>query len=273
MYHIQIAGAGYLGSRIADYFQQKKQKVTALVHSAASVEKLKSRSISALSVDLLNSNSLTSIPPANFIVISVAPRDYSMEGYRNIYLDGIKNYLSALAKHPKPFLIVYISSTGIYSEDNGNWVDADILPNPKTEKARILLAAENQVLQSGYPACILRLSGIYGPARNRIEKIKQGTIPEKNVWTNLIHVDDAVSMIPILFKSAKTGNIYLGTDNQPFTQQEFLDWLCPQLNVSIPDLESKNLTGKRCSNQKLKELGWKPSFSTFKEGYSSLLSL
>lgn len=271
MYHIQIAGAGYLGSRIAHYFQQKKQRVTALVRSAKSVERLNTQSIVSRQVDFLEPNTLESVPPAHFVVISVAPEDHSLEGYKNIYLTGVKNYLAAFANHPKPFLIVYISSTGIYEENTGGWVDSETFPNPKTEKAKLLLAAEQQVLQSGYPSCVLRLSGIYGPDRNRIQKIKDGNYPETSGWANLIHVHDAVSAIPVLFKSAKTGNVYLGTDDQPFTQQEFLDWLCPKLKLPVPAVESKNLSGKRCSNQKLKELGWKPDFPTFKEGYSSLL--
>ena len=275
MYHILIAGAGYVGSRIADYFCLKNQKVWAIIRTVERQKNLEKIGAVPIVTDLTDFKNIPQIPPVNFVVISYAPLERDEASYRKMYIEGTQNLLRKLKEIAPPQLIVYLSSTGVYPDLKGNWVDETTVPNPDTERGKILLEAEKLVLNSGFPSVIFRLSGIYGPGRNRIQTAKQGelVIDEPYKYINMIHVDDIVSAIPLLFKSAEPGKVYLGVDDDPVTQSEFFDWLSEKLNISIASIPVSNATcGKRLKNKSLKSLGFSFYYPTFREGYSALLN-
>ena len=277
MYHIQIVGAGYTGSRIAAYFRTKKQKVWGLVRSGQSRAVLEKAGIVPVIADLARPESLKTIPPAHFIVISPAPSEGERgeAGYRRLYLEGIGNYLEAVRAHPRPNLLVYLSSTSVYGERGGEWVDEDTPPAPDTEKGKILLAAEEQVLSSGFPAIVFRLGGIYGPGRNGIERLRRGEINSDGAdkYLNHIHVEDIAGAMPVLFNRGEAGKIYLGVDDEPVKRSEMIRWLCGKLGIPEPAavFSSKEIKGRRLSNKRLKSLGYAFKFPSYREGYEDIL--
>lgn len=272
MYTIQIVGAGYTGMRIAHFFKSKKQKVFALTRSAEKAEALKADGIEPIIADLTRSETLKVIPAAHFIVICPAPDESTEATYEAVYLKGIQNYLEAIKKNPKPFLIVYLSSTGVWRDQKGDLFDESVEPAPKSEKARILYEAEQQVLSSGLPAAVLRLSGIYGPKRNRLDAFRKGEWPQgADRWMNMIHVDDIAESLPVFFKNAKEGQVYLGTDDEPFKMSDLADWLAQSMGVKRQFSFECFDGGRRLSNQKFKSLGIQLKYPTFREGYSALL--
>ncbi|HLD49743.1 MAG TPA: SDR family oxidoreductase, partial [bacterium] len=295
MYHIQVVGAGYAGSRIAAHFREKKQKVWALTRSGKRNAEFEALGILPVIADLAKPATLERIPPAHFIVICPAPGEKKDEAaYRQIYLEGIGNYLAAIGKNPKPNLIVYLSSTGVYSDRKGEWVDETTPPEPDTEKGKILLEAEQQVLNSGYPAIVFRLAGIYGPERNRLIRpfISQDEASDR--WLNHIHVEDIAGAMPVIFNKGQAGSLYLGVDDEPVLQSEFARWLANKNVILRPKAEESReilrqktpqddrrradydkdlsaIKGKRCSNKRLKELGYQFKYPTYKEGYEAIL--
>lgn len=290
MYHIQIVGAGYAGSRIAAYFREKKQKVWALTRSGKHNAEFEVLGITPVVADLTKPETLEKIPAAHFIVICPAPGEKKdEEAYREIYLKGIGHYLAAIRKNPKPNLIVYLSSTGVYRDRQGEWVDETTPPEPDTEKGKILLEAEDQVLNSGFPAVVFRLAGIYGPQRNAVARAgapshsrMTSSDTSGDRWMNHIHVEDIAGAMPVIFNKGEAGNIYLGVDDEPVLQSVFYEWLAtslrggqmPEANASgtLAGTGSSRLRrGKRCSNKKLKTLGYKFQYPTFREGYSPAL--
>ncbi len=130
MYTIQVVGAGYVGMRIARFFALKKQKVFALTRSAAKVEVMKKDGIQPIVADLTRPETLNAVPPAHFIVICPAPDETSEQAYEAVYLRGIQNYLNAIRANPKPFLIVYLSSTGVWRDQTGEVFDETVEPLP-----------------------------------------------------------------------------------------------------------------------------------------------
>jgi nucleoside-diphosphate-sugar epimerase len=132
----------------------------------------------------------------------------------------------------------------------------------------MLLKTEEAVLKSGQPAIILRLSGIYGPGRNRILSIKEGRVKPvlSGTFMNRIHVDDVVSAIVLLLNKGVPGEIYLASDDQPCTEREFYMWLKVQGLVN-----DEGPKGKKCTNRKLKSIGWKLSYPSYLQGYTALL--
>lgn len=281
MYRILVAGCGYVGTRIGKYFHSKKQKVWGIVRSPERKVELEHAGIAPLICDFLKPETLTQLPQVHFAVISSSPRERTAEAYRKTYLEGIGNLLKAIQKNQKPDLIVYLSSTGVYRDFNGEWVDETTPPEPDTERGKILLEAEEQVLKSGLPAVIFRLAGIYGPGRNRIESVRAGEAldfgDEPDKYLNMIHVDDIVGAMPAIFNKAEPGSVYLGADDVPVKQSEFYAWLTHKL---IPDqahrlrqrAPDEKVGGKRLINTRLKLLGVLLKYPSYREGYGALLS-
>ena len=277
MYRILIVGAGYVGSRLASHFRSKNQKVWGVTRTSRRRAELEAMGATPLLADLARPETLEAIPPAHFIVISPAPSARDEAHYRALYLTGIGNLLARLKKNPRPHLAVYLSSTGVYRDCGGAWVDETAALEPDTGKGRILLEAEEQVLRSGLPAAVFRLAGIYGPGRNAVERLRKGQWPEEKEdhFLNMIHVEDVVEAMPVLFNKAEAGGVYLGVDDEPVRRSEFAKWLCGKLGMPAPageDISRETAAGgKRCRNERLKGLGYSFKYPTFREGYSGLL--
>ena len=133
---------------------------------------------------------------------------------------------------------------------------------------------------SGYPATVVRLSGIYGPDRNMlIRQVRDGYhAPELHNYTNRIHADDAAALIAKIVQADAQGqaveSVYVGVDDAPVELAEVVAWLQQQLHVSsVAGLELQRRAGsKRCSNVRARALGWTPQYSSFREGYMAQLA-
>jgi len=288
MYTIQIIGAGYTGTKIAEFFVAKKQKVFALTRSPEKARLFSEQGIQPMIADLTLPETLIQIPPAHFVVIcpapdtvappsAAAPQPRNTEAaYEAIYLKGIGHYLNAIRRNPKPLMIVYLSSTGVWQDQTGDFFDETVSPEPRSAQARILVEAEKQILNCGMPAAVLRLSGIYGPGRNRLQAFREKKWPlaTGDRWMNLMHVEDIAAAMPVFFKNAKEGEIYLGTDDEPVLCSTLAEWLAEKTETSSSFQFDSHLpaTGRRLKNTKLKALGISLKYPTFREGYQQFLS-
>jgi nucleoside-diphosphate-sugar epimerase len=275
MYNILVVGAGYLGSAIAREFKNKKQRVYAVTRSAEKAAALEKEEILPVVADLTQPESLEKIPAAHFVILCAAPDTGDEAHYRKIYEEGVRNFLESRAKLPRPYLIVGISSTSVWKDRAGEWVDEALAADADTEKGKILRASEKLILESGYPAVIFRLSGIYGPGRNRLESFKRGRWPspeETEGYMNMIHVEDAAQALPLIFKKAKEGEVYIGTDDEPVLRSEFCRWLSEKTGKkTAAQFDSRRVGGKRLKNDRLKEMGIQLTYPTFREGYEGFL--
>ncbi len=275
MYHILVAGAGYTGGAVARFFAGKKQKVYALARSPEKAARFAGQGIVPLVMDLTKPETLETLPPAHFVVVAAAPDERTEAAYRQVYLEGVKNLLDALKKNPKPFLIVYLSSTGVWPDQGGAWIDEMVPAAPDTERGRILLKAEEQVLCSGYPAVVLRLAGIYGPGRSRLAALQkmQASPPEDPRWMNLIHVEDIARAMPVIFNKAEAGSIIAAADDEPVLSPVFYAWLAEAAGRSVcAQFTAKPPSGKRIQNARLKALDFSFQYPTFREGYRGLIA-
>src|SRR5690554_5356693 len=103
------------------------------------------------------------------IVISMTPVSFTEEGYRQGYLEPIQALLQALAalKGYRPH-ICFVSSTSVFGDAGGDWVNEETQPNPSGFSGEVMWACEQALLASGYTGYIMRCSGIYGPGRTRL---------------------------------------------------------------------------------------------------------
>lgn len=276
MYRILVAGCGYVGTRIGTHFRARNQKVWGITRTSERRDALQKIGITPLVADLTNPESLSIIPDnIHFLIICPSPDSRDETAYRNVYLDGIGNLIRQVQKNSRPIFTIHLSSTGVYGERGGDWVTEETSPQPDSERGKILLEAERQVLNSGLISCVFRLAGIYGPGRNRIALIREKKFlnDSNDKFVNLIHVDDIVKAIPFLFNSADAGQIYLGVDDEPVKRSEYYEWISEKLGVEYPKIiHPKQISGKRCQNAKLENLGFTFQYPTFREGYTTLIS-
>jgi nucleoside-diphosphate-sugar epimerase len=201
-----------------------------------------------------------------------------VDAYKKAYVDGLNNLLANLKSMPKN--LIYISSTRVYGEHEGAWVDEDTNPKPLDKQAELLLQGEHIVAQADLAGYVLRLGGIYGPGRdffirhlkNNHENMRAST----QTFTNRIHVDDIVKICTAFIKKDMTPGIYLGVDSEPASQADVYLWMAKELGLNKPqrtDEKAQNPQrgNKRCSNEKLLSAGFTFRYPTFREGYGEML--
>src|SRR5690606_32470575 len=136
----------------------------------------------------------------------------------NVILGGIAYTINALRTAKNLRRAVLTSSTAVYGQTGGERVDADTPPQPIGERAQLLVKGEGWWLESNSPAHVLRLAGLYGPGRIvGFNAVREGAplVGDPNAMLNLIHVDDAVSLLLAMMQAPSPGLIELGCDNRP----------------------------------------------------------
>src|SRR5262249_9201635 len=152
-------------------------------------------------------------------------------------LRGLVNVLNALPQGTGR--VVYVSSTGVYGDAGGDWIDERTPCHPDRAGGRACLAAE-QALQAhprGHDAVILRMAGIYGPGRiPKRESLERGApIPAPaDGWLNLIHVDDAARVVMAAETAAPAGSIYVVSDGNPIARRDYYTELARLLEAPEP---------------------------------------
>ena len=127
--------------------------------------------------------------------------------------------------------IGYLSTTGVYGDHKGAWVDESSQTKPTTQRSKLRLEAEKQWLTLEKPVHIFRLGGIYGPKRNQINAILKGTakkiIKEDHLFSR-IHVDDICSALMSSMDRPSAQKIYNLVDDNPAASCDVLDFLCAE---------------------------------------------
>ncbi|RUO79768.1 NAD(P)-dependent oxidoreductase [Idiomarina tyrosinivorans] len=208
-------------------------------------------------------------------VVTLTPAEYSDEGYRQGYVVPMRHLQMALHQHPNIQRLLYISSTSVYQHQAGEWVDENTPTQPQKATAKRLLEAERLVASFAAETAILRCSGIYGPGRTyALKRSQQTDLSVTDAWTNRIHSEDVAKVIvALLHRQQALPDTLLVTDNQPSRQANVYRWLAQQQGVDCANWTEQTAQelGKRCSNQRLRELGIVLDFPSYREGYSALL--
>lgn len=285
---VLIVGCGYVGLPLGTALVRQGHRVVGLRRTDAADAELRAAGIEPRRADITEPATLAAIAPAfDWVVNCVAAAGGSPEAYRRTYLEGTRHLLAWLAARP-PRRFVYTSSTGVYAQNDGSVVTEDAPVQAATPTAGALIAAEQLLLEAarerGFPAILLRLSGIYGPGRGYwLRQFLAGEARLEGDGSrvlNMIHRDDVVAAILAALERGQPGRVYNVSDDEPVPQRDLFAWLARACNRPMPPPapgaasgeRRRGLTSKRVSNARLRaELGWVLRYPTFREGFAAEL--
>jgi nucleoside-diphosphate-sugar epimerase len=266
-----IAGCGFLGEAAAGFFCAEGWTVAGLTASAESATRLSGRPYTVTAADISSPGSLAAVRDrhgAFDIVLHCASSGRGgADAYRKVYVDGVK----CLTENFPEARLIFTSSTSVYAQPSGEWVDEACATEPPRETGRLLLEAEAIVRAAR--GSVLRLAGIYGPGRSVLLRrfLENSAVLENGGrrWINQIHRDDAVRAIQSVARSGAAGATYNVVDDQPATQREVYEWIAKFLGRPLPPEgpadphRKRGWTSKRVRNVRLRELGWTPQFPSY----------
>ena len=276
---VLIVGCGDVGGRLATQLLDTDWQVYGLRRS---IDRLPAGVI-GVAGDLFSEQCPTQWPTGqiDYLVYSAAATEHDEAGYQAAYVDGLKNTLSWLEQHgQRPKRLLFVSSSGVYAQKDGEWVDEASPALSTNYSGRIILDAERVALESGIAASVVRLTGIYGPGREwMLGQVRKGyrVAVEPPLYGNRIHADDAAGLLAFLLEADRQGraldDCYIGVDNAPAPLAEVVDWLRERLGITewAAEASVRRAGSKRCSNARAKALGWEPRYSSYREGYAAVL--
>lgn len=279
---ILIAGCGYVGTELGRQLAAEGHTVFGLRRNTA----LLPQEIEPVIADLASPGSLAVIPKSlDYVYYSASASGYSESAYRAAYVSGLRNILGALYRQSDLKRIFYTSSTGVYDQDDGAWLDESSPTPSRRFSARCLLEGELEVRDARIPGTVVRFSGIYGPERTRmIESVANGTArldPGPDRYLNHIHRDDCAGSLAHLMNVRNLEPLYLATDDEPRTRNDLLRWIACELGLPEPPMQnsdegdtrpSERGGNRRYRNTRLKASGYVFKYPTFREGYGELIA-
>ncbi|MSU33827.1 MAG: SDR family oxidoreductase [Pedosphaera sp.] len=286
---VLIIGCGYVGTALGERLVRCGHTVFGLRRSIAGAADLSAAGIHPLTGDVTRPGDLATLPDSlDWVVNTVSSSRGGPTEYRDVYREGTCSLIAALSS-VDIHRFAYTSSTSVYGQMTGGWVDESAPAKPAGETGRLLIETEQLLLSAvsarQFPAVILRVAGIYGPSRGSLfQKYLRGEARldgDGLRWLNMIHRDDVASALHAALEFGQPGEIYNATDDEPVSQLDFFRWLDSQLKRGIPPTagesettgRKRGVTNKRVSNRKLSALGWRPAFPTFREGYAAAVGV
>ncbi len=224
----------------------------------------------------------------DYVIATFNPADRTAAGYKAGFQAAMSHLISGLGPH-RPRHILMVSSTRVFAEAHGGWVDDDSPLNDDDPCALAIISAEQQLLASAHNASVVRFAGIYGISGSRfVARVQRGEVchPEPVRYTNRIHRDDCAGFLAHLLQLIDAGttieSLYIGVDDAPAPRYEVEVWLAgamglavlPQQRVlgSIDQSSGRGQSGhKRCRNKALHGSGYKLIYPDYKSGYGALL--
>jgi nucleoside-diphosphate-sugar epimerase len=246
-----ILGCGYLGRVVARRWLDAGHHVAALTRSRG--DELRSFGIEPILGDVTDPSSLQ-LPIADTVLYAIGLDRSAGKSMRDVYVGGLTNVLDKL---PTPRRFIYISSTSVYGQADGGWVDESSPTEPPEENGRIVLECE-RVLRERLPeAIILRFAGIYGPGRliRRASILGKGEpiATDPDGWLNLIHVEDGARAVIAAAERGEAGATYNVADDEPVRRRDFYAEMASLLGAPPPTFTpTQEATNRRISNQCLR---------------------
>jgi nucleoside-diphosphate-sugar epimerase len=281
-----IFGCGYLGLRVAQRWRDAGERVYVATRLPARAATLSAEGFAPLVADVTRPESLADLPAAETALFAVGHDRAAGRSIEEVYVDGLKNVLDSLPAATGR--VIYISTTGVYGDSAGDWVDEDSQCAPTRPGGKASLAAEESLWRHplGARGIVLRLAGIYGPGRipNQAPLLagEPIAVPTEG-FLNLIHVDDAASaVLTAATVEAEPPRTYLISDGHPVRRGEYYAELARLLRAPAPRFAeppagdpraTRAAADKRIDNSRmLAELRVSLVYPSYREGLAAIVA-
>lgn len=267
-------GCGGLGTLIAQETLAHGHELIIVRRSRQAVP----QGAQVLHLDVVKGDALAPIAELQPEILLYCLAPVEGQSYQQTYVQGLKNVLAHVSKSALRH-VFFISSTGIYGEHQGEFVDDSTAVVPADADGQVMLDAERLLYELPCAHSALRVSGIYGPQRLYLLRAVQDQArwPKVAHWTNRIHELDVARAVVHLYEQVANGMVLpahcIVTDGVPALQHEVLQWMAGKMQLPLPDtppLEPQ--TGKRITNQFLPQSGFKLKFADYRAGYEAILA-
>lgn len=271
-----IAGCGDIGLRAAALLRAAGREVTGLVRSDQSAQALRDAGIAARIVDL--DREPAPLDADCVLYLAPPPSQGSTDPRLRAFLAGLR------ARR-----LVYVSTSGVYGDCQGRWIDEDEPLKPQTDRARRRADAEAALRAWDGAAVILRVPGIYGPGRLPLERLRAGLPvirPEESPFSNRIHADDLARALLHAATRGEPGAAYNVSDGKPTTMADYFTRCARALNlpdppqvsleearrVFTPGMWSFVEESKRLLTARLRSLGFVPRYPDLDAGLAATMA-
>jgi len=281
--HKLVIGCGYLGRRVALKWLADGHTVYATTRSPDRAEELAADGLIPLVVDISRPE-LAPLPAAATVLFAVGHDRQSGQSVHDVYVGGMANVLDTIVEPPERFL--FTSSTGVYGQTDGSWIDEQSPCEPTRLGGRACLKAERHLAahRLGSRAIVLRLAGLYGPGRiPRLAKLRAGEpiAAAADGQMNLIHVDDAAQCILAAERMLTPPATLLISDGHPVTRREYHRHLAelaaappPSFVPPAPNTHAaaRATSSKRISNRQMQQqLNIQLQHPTYQHGLRAII--
>lgn len=282
--HLLCFGFGFSARTLAQALPRDQWTITGTSRSAEGCEKIRQLGFDAVQFNDDTPLDTSLLDAITHVVVSAPP---GKTGDPVLKTHGC--HLAARAAHIK--WLAYLSTTGVYGDRQGGWVDETSPLQPSTSRGHARLAAETGWLDfwhnAGLAVHLFRLAGIYGPGRNQLQALKSGKarrIVKQGQVFSRIHVADIAGILRASIDKPNPGNAYNMCDDEAAPSQDVVAYAADLLGIEPPPevaFEDADLSdmaksfyaeSKRVSNEKVKtELGYGFLYPTYRQGLKALL--
>ena len=269
---VLIAGCGDVGSVVATSLLQDGHVVYGLKRNTSSLPS----GVIPIQADLTNPETFAKLPQhIDRMVFMPTPGSRDEAAYEAVFIQGWGNLWAALEKPPDRTLV--ISSTAVFGENSGGVVDESSEPAPARFNGKTLLKMEQLAAASTTDLVVVRVSGIYGPGRERLINmaVTEGLEIQQSppYFTNRIHRDDVAAAIKHLLLLDQPQALYIATDDVPAPRYEVVEWLANIQGARPPKPLTLKVAsqGKQMINQRLKDSGFNLTYPDYRSGYTAIL--
>ena len=285
--HLFCFGLGFTGSALVSEVQTKGWEVSGTYRERAHKDVWFGKGIQSYYFDgnEVSEEIKAALRKASHVLVTIPPQ----KDAGDVVFGHFKEILAGSSQLQ---WLGYLSTTGVYGNRDGGWVDETSELKPGFDHQRRRVEAENQWrgLYQKYqaPVHVFRLAGIYGPGRNLLQRVRNGSarrIDQPELVFNRIHVEDLVQVLCASIDHPHPGAIYNVSDDLPSSPAEAVAFACDLLSVGVPplvSLEDAELskmgrgfyqTNKKVRNRKIKEeLGVQLRYPDYKAGLRALLA-
>ncbi|WP_417250172.1 SDR family oxidoreductase [Celeribacter sp.] len=279
--HLFVFGHGYSATTLSRRLLRDGWQVTGTVRDRAKAEELRAMGVTPLVVP--DDDIAPALAAASHLLVSAAP-----DAQGDPMLAGFTDALDAARGLS---WIGYLSTTGVYGDHGGDWVDETTPLTPATKRGQMRVEAEtawqSYAAARDIPLAIFRLAGIYGPGRGPFAKVRAGTarrIIKKGQVFSRTHVEDIAQVVEAAMNRPQSSGIFNVCDDDPAPPQDVIAYAAELLGRPVPpaiDFETADLTpmarsfyaeSKKVRNTRIKEdLGVTLLYSDYRGGLRALL--